>query len=230
MLLFLSPVIQGLRLTEPHGDKSETNECGRKIIFVGGHHHSGTSIMQHTIMFRYTNLTKRAPESWPVSRSVCAKEKAHHWQVYKHPTNNPEEVRRMLDLRKSIPNIRLVFMRRDIPNQIWSLMKRAKQTKSIQFARTQLQNLCAVNKAWGDVPHYEKDSTIELSDFTHRYKDIVDSFMKAPRFSLEGIPPDSENEKLREWQVFQPIWPYNATKYQQEAPADLVNVLSQMHC
>ena len=47
---------------------------------------------------------------------------------------NVENVNRMLQLRNQFPLIRLIFMRRDLQNVVWSIMKRKGSKNNLQVA------------------------------------------------------------------------------------------------
>ena len=100
---------------------------GSHVLFIGGYHHSGTGAVTHALKVHALGLHSpgidaEVRDRWPPTSLACEET----WQVWKHPTNVASEVHKMLGLRRVYPNMTLVFLERDLPNVVWSIIKRFK--------------------------------------------------------------------------------------------------------
>ena len=212
-------------------------KCDGVVFFVGGFHHSGTTVMQHELL-RRTNRGRtktRAPESWPPRWFGCPAENA----VFKHPTSEIASVLRMVRLRDRYPNVRLIHMQRDLPNTIWSLYKRmvgVKRQEALSHYFTdwcisRLRQACAVRAAWarrgdGDaLSSMRMDYTVYLHDFTERTDEIMAPIL-APSPSqhrrVVEMPFESKDHDHRRWhQAMIPVYPDNIMLFREET-SDLV--------
>jgi hypothetical protein len=112
------------------------NICKELLLFVTGFHHSGTTLLQHMLLRELGyNTNHRYQESYP---SSCNSE-----EILKNPTNG------LGALEYVIANITVpvVWIERDAPNTIWSIMKRAKKTSSVALLHEIGQKICMVKCA-----------------------------------------------------------------------------------
>ena len=224
------------------------HKCDAVIYFVGGFHHSGTTVMQHELLRRTRpnrTVTARAAETWPPRFPfACPTDDA----VFKHPTNDLSSVTRMLRLRDRYPNVRLVFMQRDIPNTVWSLYKRAYNTKRqhtlshgfTDFANEQRQLVCQLRAAWArHTPFSGLDHcwTVDLHAFTERTDAIMGPILakgaggRRRSRLLPQLPASRHHTTRRWWQAVAPVYPDDAALFRRETSAAVAQWLeSNMHC
>ena len=186
---------------------SAENSCdGRTIIFIGGFHHGGTTVSHFHLLNRANNATtnRKTHEEWPTTKSIRKAACSNVWQVYKHPTNSRSDVQRMKDLRKTLglPAMKLIFTWRDLPNTVWSLMKRSWRNHEVKDGITSLNRIsqrnadqyarswCEVNHAWWEAPHMNGDGVFawDLSIFSQTSDTILD--LVIPPGSLGGSKKD----------------------------------------
>ena len=142
------------------------------MIFVGGIRHSGTSLMQQ-LLFKGAGYnvsehpsfpgmpsysTAKIPEVWPPvdGKYVSTLRCSGRWIIYKRPTNKLSEVQTMANKLPTVyPRMILVWMRRDMPSQVWSTMARFEKNVSMlddatawASVRRWAQLYCQVNTAW----------------------------------------------------------------------------------
>ena len=217
------------------GDASCNGAC---IIQVGGFHHSGTSLM-HALLLNATGQPLSMREEWvPVNESILCRTR---WAIYKRPTNNVEQVNRLLSLRTYYPQMRTVFMTRDVPSTVFSLLQRkyidpsaANDTVLASLARAQ----CSVLRTWKEstTRRADLDFTFDLSSLTTHTAEVLQRLLPSRRMrSLEAkLTTELDgpgHEQLRRWQVHQPVSKYDTAAYTREAvsPA-LVARLARLGC
>jgi len=193
--------------------------------------------MQHELLRELGEpVQHRIPEGWP---KKCPKTNA----IFKAPTNSVRQVEKMLKLRKNYPNIRFVFMVRDIPNTLWSLYKR---THGVSFLETlteefqiwtkrEHQKICNIRKAWEEKG--EERATVDLRSFTLRTKGVMDTILKGievpnhrrkRKMQRIGIPSSNNHEKRREWQATHPVYTNNYELFKNETSLQVVARLESL--
>ena len=281
---------------------------GSRIVFVGGLQHTGTTIMQHTLLqaagyncsvvgcfqgndpsmdprfpggrreeSRVPYLHSANTEGWPptteeptdplsnasdaqLREAVHAAACSRRWLIYKKPLHNAKEVEKMLRLTIQYPAIRLVYMKRDLPNYVWSVMLRA-NSSTVEAATIRAHAWCLTMQAWSsrvvDPSRAALDWSVELSEFSARSRSIVTDILQDGPSGLEAIlwkdnplrqssmprcaqvpmPPDCDlrqrHAALRGWQVQQPVYDYDDGAIWRQAPPDVQNFLRQKqreHC
>lgn len=207
---------------------------GAFVIQVAGFHHSGTSLM-HALLLNATGQRLSMREEWvPVNETLLCR---NTWAIYKRPTNDVEQVNRLMSLRKYYPQMRTVFMTRDVPSTVLSLLQRkyidpsvANDTMLTSLARAQ----CSVLRTWKEST--DLDFTFDLSTLTMHTAEVLQRLLPSgrmrkleekPRMELDG----PGHEQLRHWQVHQPVYKYEPAAYAREAisPA-LVARLARLSC
>lgn len=167
---------------------------------------------------------------------------------YQHPW---QKVAQMLSYRERFPRSRLVFATRDLPNTVWSVMKRVNLTT---WGRNQTavgwviaQQWCDVNSFYvehsGQGPH---DWIVSLSTFTelhahitsailgrhgalnHSWVKLADSIGVTHSQAAEMWGPEHKQYRLQ--QVTGGVYPYDATVFSREAPGVLASFLRHLSC
>jgi hypothetical protein len=228
-------------------DGNSTYACdGSRLIFVGGYHHGGTTIIQQQLL---THLNQSLDDSgqderWPhhFLNEVCADS---GWSIFKHPTNSPGEVAQMLSYRARFPQSRLVFVTRDLPNTVWSVMKRVGSNETA-VGWVIAQQWCDVNSYY--VEHSvqsARDWAVPLSTFTELHEHMIsavlgrhgalnlstvrlqDSIGVAHGQVAEAGP---SHKQYRMQQATEAVYPYDATVFSREAPPDVASFLQHLTC
>ena len=132
---------------------------GSHVLFIGGYHHSGTGAVTHALKTHALGLHSpgidaEVRDRWPPAGLACEET----WQVWKHPTNVASEVHKMLGLRRVYPNMTLVFLERDLPNVVWSIIKRFKSWLGEALVHRR-DDWCAVRHAWRSRPPHASAPT-----------------------------------------------------------------------
>ena len=222
---------------------------GRNIIFVGGFHHSGTTITQAT--FERLGKPKNKGEFWnsgeheywPTEKVACWKT----YRIFKHPTNSFDDVDRMIHLRETLhmPKMKLIFMIRDLPNTVWSLMKRAAAMSNKGLAEKYAAQWCLVQKTWYEARMNDPlDWTIDINAFTHFYRVFENQILPDSHYEIKQYlrrliqvedPPEmsigqANHTLYRGDQVRQPIQPYNPGAYVLEATTEMAHFLHNLSC
>lgn len=164
--------------------------CKNLLLFVSGFHHSGTTLMQHMLLRELGyNTTVRFPEMRPRSCNPV--------EVLKFPSNTVAAVQSLRDIPAPV-----VWMERDGPNTLWSLMKRQNRTdvgslhqlghqmcsvkceaRKHNFKFVYLHSLCKS----GRVP-------TDLSRYLH------------PLRKLQDVPPSIDHEARRGYQATHSVY------------------------
>ena len=215
--------------------------------------HSGTTIMQHSLIAAagynisrpklFPGQTRRmgtnAPEGWPPSNISSAFHDAScstQWVIYKKPTRNTEELTRMLRLADWYPKIRLVFMMRDGPSQVWSRFDRLNKTHDAALQEG-VHRWCEVNAVWKGRPTRSPDRpewTVTLADFSQHSKQVLRRIMHVQdshRRLLESAPfSRQQHSSLRQWQAHQPVYEYSESAVWNQMPAHAREFLRTAEC
>lgn len=149
---------------------------GRVMIFVTGYHHSGTTIMQHSLLLalNYTTAT-RFPEQYPHANAKLP--------VLKYPLYRSIKDLQTLKTKTDAHADTVVYMMRDKPNTVWSLMKR---NDALDLASA---------KRWSD-DFCEKTTWWKTQKFKARVIPIhLVNFSFAPERTLKYILDSHEYDK-----------------------------------
>lgn len=224
-------------LLSKHTKKSNYNGtiCTSTFFFVTGFHHSGTTIVQHSILRALGfNITKRYPERLPRG---CPQS----FSVFKWPANKLNsgsyDFMKNLEIRKRYPNVRIIYLKRDIPNVLWSVYKRGHGKKTIEVQNFKkvvphtLEIVCSIHSAWRAHKFDKNDFSLDLYSFTHQpivYLKNILGLTYGRR--LDGIPLSSNHSFRREWQSKHAIYPDDIDLYKKEMPKNLSTWLSKLTC
>lgn len=214
-------------------------KCQQLLVFVAGFHHSGTTLVQHMAL-RYlgANITTRHAERWP---SACNPD-----PVLKHPTNTPADVQRLRAIRAHV-----VYVQRDGPNTIWSIMKRRNMPNTTASVSAVGRGMCAVHCEWRrTAPSLRSQEHIFLHSFT-RLRELplrtTNALRQGARRRLlsddaeedrvaedsaelpAGLPTSKKHEQRRAWQAKQPIYADDWNVCFREAPSHLWYALEAFH-
>ena len=156
---------------------------GSHVLFIGGYHHSGTGAVTHALKTHALGLHSpgidaEVRDRWPPASLACAET----WQVWKHPTNVASEVHKMLGLRRVYPNMTLVFLERDLPNVVWSIIKRFKSWRGEALVHRR-DDWCAVRHAWLSRPPHHRhplDFDVDLEEFSADPRPAVQRIVPVP--------------------------------------------------
>ena len=225
---------------------------GHRLIFVGGYHHGGTTIVQAQLMLALNQTLDEQDERWPDEHleEACSK----NWTVFKHPTNTVKDIERMMRLRSLFPKSTMVFATRDMPNTVWSLMKRyagsgespgkeelkpftlTDQKGLSKAALTLASSWCRANGFWfANQPHGPLDWTLDLGTFTSIHAQTVASILAngATTRGMQlhnGHDSKKEHKDLRDWQLQQAVYPYDHARVYKEAPIEASRLLERLAC
>lgn len=202
---------------------------GDRLIVVAGYHHSGTSILQAQLARRLgLPVPTTTDERWPTDHheEACSAE----WSVFRTRLSGLRDVHRFARLRNRFPAARLVFCTRDAPNQIWSLMRRA-CAESPRLATYLAKQRCQVleKEARWRRPG-ARDWTVDLADFAVDSRSILQQVVPghlaspdAPSLFIESaavrVPSFAAHDGLRRWQVRQPVYAYERSRFAREGGA-----------
>ena len=221
----LGPIICTITVAAAQPHKLHKLCDGERLIFIGGFHHSFTSVLRAQLAKRLgVPLRGGRDERWPDDHveEACSAE----WTVFKKPTNTVRATRRFEGLRRKFPAARMIFCTRDAPNQIWSIMKRTCYRTSEPFATCLAKKRCMINEAerkWRRPS--ARDWTVDLADFAADPRSLLRAVVPAhlahpsvrePR-SAAGPPRGGSHDDLRRWQVAQPVYAYNDDTYERES-------------
>ena len=229
----LGPIICTITVAAAQPHKLHKLCDGERLIFIGGFHHSFTSVLRAQLAKRLgVPLRGARDERWPDDHveEACSAE----WTVFKKPTNSPRDVRRFEGLRRKFPAARMIFCTRDAPNQIWSLMKRTCYRTSVPFATYVAKQRCQINeseKRWRR--SNARDWTVDLADFARDPRSLLRAVVPAHlvhpsireplsagatrRGSFVGPLAGVTHDDLRRWQEAQPVYAYDASTYERES-------------
>lgn len=128
------------------------------MIFVTGYHHSGTSIMQHSLLLAFNISTPtRFGEEKPRSNTKLPVIKFPLYENTKRMDVMKEDIDKYADV--------VVYMTRDKPNTVWSVMKRTNQL-TFASARQWSTDFCE-KKAWWKAQYFRVPVIdIHLVNFT----------------------------------------------------------------
>ena len=182
-----------------------------ELLFVTGFHHSGTTIMQHTLLRSFNvSFSSRVPEMIP-GCNCCA------LPVYKWPVTNmhtgPYSVETVWPKIKNKRQI--VVMHRPAEEVLWSIFKRDLHLDDIttnyfrfrKWAATELKQYCAVEAFFKN----QMVRIIEFADFVDNPKRVVES-LGLPYIEggndARSMPQSKNHAKRRQWQsqhsIYQP--------------------------
>ena len=218
--------------------------CTSTFFFVTGFHHSGTTIVQHSILRALGfNITRRYPERLPRG---CPQS----FSVFKWPAVRLNKgiynFTKSLEIRKRYPNVRIIYLKRDIPNVLWSIYKRdhGKKTIKVQhfkkMATRILKTACSIHSAWRAHKFDKNDFSLDLYSFTHQpivYLKNILGLTYGRRLdgtnissSTSDIPLSHQHDLRRAWQAKHAIYPDDIDLYKKEMPKNLSTWLSKLTC
>lgn len=176
----------------------------KKKWFVTGWHHSGTTIVQHSIAEQLgMDISKRLPEKYPNSLdNTC--------QLYKMPSNSIgfiENLQKIMNNKK----IHIIIVVRNANDMLNSLQKRSCSMNLSEEANKYINFLKFLTEVF--IKKYDNYTIINLDDFVND----PDKFLKNLGFETiihnkklcykEKRPHDKNHNELREWQIKQEITP-----------------------
>lgn len=177
---------------------------------MSGFHHSGTTLMQHMLLRELGyNTTKRYPELRPSSCNPT--------EVLKYPSKSISEVERLQKISAPV-----VWMERDGPNTVWSIMKRMKKndTKTLHKVGEQMCSVkCAARK--------QNFTFVDLHSLTvSGIPNAVSRFLHSGR-RLDGLPSSVDHEKRRKYQATHAVYNDDYDLCFREATVELHQLLRQ---
>jgi len=209
------------------------SSCESVFYFVGGFHHSGTTATQHELLRQTTghNATARDPEKFPKG---CPAPRS----VWKHPTNTVDMVLKMLKLRATYPQVRLIFLRRDVPNTLWSLYKREKNTLNQTLLTDKMKLwmsehrsvLCNTRAAWEQHPSTTLDFTVDLHNFTEHTNAIVADILGPTRRRRQLMPISTNHNSRRKWQATHSVYSDDPDLFRKETSQVVSRWLATLSC
>ena len=173
---------------------------GSRLLVLGGFHHSGTGIITHALKVRALGnggstsqanqlvIDSEIRDRWPPTHGpeMAALNCTDMWSIWKHPTNSAHEVAHFLALRNVWPRMTLVFVERDAPNAVWSLMKRFRSWRADNIA-SHLGHYCDVWHSFHarKQPHVH---FVDLQNFSSRPRCVLCPRDSNPRAVAEPPP------------------------------------------
>lgn len=120
----------------------------------------------------------------------------------------------MLQLRARYPQVRLIFLRRDVPNTLWSIYKRGGywSPKTLEFgllnqtlltdemkewASKERSKLCNIRTAWEQRPRTTLDFTVDLHNFTEHTNATLADILGPTRRRRQPIPASTGHTASR---------------------------------
>lgn len=181
------------------------------VVFVTGLHHSGTTIMQHTLLRSFNvSFSSRVPEQIPQC-DCCA------LPVYKWPLHNMH--RGPYSVRSVWPKVsgtrQIVVMHRPVEEVLWSVFKRklhkgdntTEYERFREWAAIERDRYCAVEAFLRN----QNVQIVEFADFVNNPKQMVESlglpYVEGGN-NAQSMPESKFHEKRRQWQsqhsIYQP--------------------------
>ena len=202
---------------------SLVDECHPLRLFVTGFHHSGTTLMQHMALQHVGyDIQSRFREHYP---SLCNPQ-----PIVKQPSNTWYSVILVVLIHHFVDSAPVVFMHRDAPNTVWSVMKRFALANTTRSVRETGGALCYTRCTWWvvrslglvrkgvDVHLHSLASNGQLPD---EIKTVLGDSARSGRTLADVIPPSTSHERRREWQVTHAIYPDDLDLCYKEAPRSI---------